>query len=219
MILSELSNRELVAALIDKDNQRAELVKDINKYKAELMKRSLPVLEDTNTKQIKMYANNGSCSVTDAEKLTVIDDGRLRSLLPDGIYDKFVTITQKMEYKYDPAFEKALKAIFNRDYTFEMTLEEFLDGQSGLCVDAGQKKVLLKKLKGDYDKDRELLQSVLGEGDYDVELFYIYKIKNGELIKRFLADEWLDIQITELRKCMIVESTAKLTIEANDMEV
>ena len=219
MILAELSNRELVSALIEKDNRRTELIKDINRYKAEVMRRSLPVLADTNTKQTKIYADNGSCSITDAEKLTIIDDGKLKRLLPDGIYDKFVTVTQKTEYKYDPNFEKALKAIFNQDYTFEMSLEEFLDNEGTFAMDAGQRKVLLKKLKGDYDRDRELLQAVFGEGDYDVELYYIYKIKNGELIKRFLADECQDIQMAELRKCMIVESSTKLTIESNDTEV
>lgn len=216
MMLAEMSSKELVAALVERDSRRAELVKEINKYKSELMKRSLPILEDTNTKQIKMYADNGSCSVTDAEKLTVIDDGRLKSLLPDGIYDKFVTVTQKTEYKYDDKFEKALKAVFNKDYTFEMPLEEFLDNEMKPALDAGQKKVLLKKLKGDYDKDRELLESVMGEGDYDVELYYIYKIKNGELIKRFLPDEGLDFLMAELRKCMIVECSTKLTIEAKE---
>lgn len=216
MMLAEMISKELVAALVEKDSRRAELVKEINKYKSELMKRSLPILEDTNTKQIKMYADNGSCSVTDAEKLTVINDGRLRSLLPEGIYDKFVTVTQKTEYKYDDKFEKALKAVFNKDYTFEMSLEEFLDNEWTFAMDAGQKKVLLKKLKGDYDKDRELLESVMGEGDYDVELYYIYKIKNGELIKRFLPDEGLDFLMAELRKCMIVECSAKMTIEAKE---
>lgn len=217
-MLTELSNKELVSELVEKDSQRADLVKEINKYKAELMKRGIAVLDDTNTKFIKFYADNGSCSVTDAEKLVVIDDGRLKKLLPEGIYDKFVTITQKVDYKYDSKFEQAMKAIFNGDYTFEMSLEEFLDTAETINLDAKQKKVLLKKLKGDYEKDKETLESVLGDGDYDVELYYINRIKNAELIRRFLPDECLDIQMEEIRKCMIVESSTKVTIEANDME-
>ena len=218
MTLAEMSNKELVAVLVEKDGQRAELVKEINQYKAEVLKRSLAVLDDTNTKFVKLYADNGSCSVTDAEKLTIIDDGRLKKMLPEGIFEKFVTITHKTDYKYDGKFEKAMKAIFNQYYTFEMSLEEFLDNTETLSLDAKQKKVLLKKLTGDYEKDKGLLESLLGEGDYDVELFYINKIKNGELIRRFLPDECLDFQMEELRKCMIVESSTKLTIEANDVE-
>lgn len=217
-MLTELSNKELVSELVEKDSQRANLVKEINKYKAELMKRGIAVLDDTNTKFIKFYSDNGSCSVTDAEKLVVIDDGRLKKLLPEGIYDKFVTITQKVDYKYDSKFEQAMKSIFNGDYTFEMSLEEFLDTAETINLDAKQKKILLKKLKGDYEKDKETLESVLGDGDYDVELYYINRIKNAELIRRFLPDECLDIQMEEIRKCMIVESSTKVTIEANDME-
>lgn len=217
-MLTEMSNKELVSELVDKDNQRSNLVKEINKYKAELMKRGIAVLDDTNTKFIKFFGDNGSCSVTDAEKLVVIDDGRLKKLLPEGIYDKFVTITQKFDYKYDSKFEQAMKAIFNGEYTFEMSLEEFLDTAETIKLDAKQKKVLLKKLKGDYEKDKETLESVLGDGDYDVELYYINRIKNAELIKRFLPDECLDIQMEEIKKCMIVESSTKVTIEANDVE-
>lgn len=217
-MLAELSNKKLVSELVEKDNKRADLVKEINKYKAELLKRGIAVLDDTNTKFVKFFADNGSCSVTDAEKLVVIDDGRLKKLLPEGIYDKFVTITQKVDYKYDSKFEQAMKAIFNGDYTFEMSLEEFLDTTETLKPDAKQKKVLFKKLKGDYEKDKETLESVLGDGDYDVELYYINKIKNAELIRRFLPDECLDIQMEELKKCMIVESSTKVTIEVNDVE-
>lgn len=218
MTLAEMSNKNLVATLVEKDGQRAELVKEINQYKAELMKRGIAVLDDTNTKYIKFFADNGSCAVTDAEKLVVMNDGRLKSLLPEGIYDKFVTITQKMDYKYDSKFEQAMKAICNDEYTFEMSLEEFLDTAETLNLDAKQKKVLLKKLKGDYEKDKGVLQSVLGDGDYDVELYYINRIKNAELIRRFLPDECLDIQMEEFKKCMIVESSTKVTIEANDVE-
>lgn len=217
-MLAKMSNKELVGRLIEKDSHRADLVKEINQYKAEVLNRSLGVLRDTNTKSVKLYADNGSCEVTDAEKLTVINDGRLKRLLPEGIYDKFVTVTQKTEYKYESKFEKALKAIFNQDYTFEMSLKEFLDELLTFSIDDKQKALLLKKLSGEYKKDKELLESMLGEGDYDVELFYIYKIKNGELIRRFLPDEGIDFLMEEIRKCMVVESQTKLTIEANDVE-
>ena len=98
----------------------------------------------------------------------------------------------------------AIMAIFTGDYTFETTLEEFLDEMS-IKPDDKQKKLLLKKLKGEFEKDKETLISVLvpeGETvpDFDVELWYIYRIKNGELIKAFLPEEMIDAIIEGIRK-------------------
>lgn len=218
MQISEMKTAELVEQLVQKDWEREELVKEINRYKHELEGRGEQVLADTNTKYIKYFSKSGSCAVTDAEKLTVLNDSRLRELLPDGIYDKFVEVTSKTEYKYNKELEKALKAIFNGDYTFEMSLEEALESFGTFTPNAKQKKVLMKKLRGDYEKDCALLVSLFGEGSYDEELYYINRIKNGELIKRFLPDEGLDMMMEEIKKCMIVESSLKITIEKNGLK-
>lgn len=79
----------------------------------------------------------------------------------------------KTAYKLDTKFERALKALFTGDYTFEMSLEEFL-GQMSVKPDDKQKKMLLKKLKGEFEKDKETLLAVLApQGqelpDFDVE--------------------------------------------------
>ena len=81
-----------------------------------------------------------------------------------------------------------------------------------------QMKLLLKKLKGDYVKDKDVLTSVLGyepgnTPDFDVELWYIYRIKNGELIRAVLPEEFLNETIGEIRKCLIVDSKTAITID------
>jgi hypothetical protein len=130
-----------------------------------------------------------------------------------------VTETTKTDYKYKPILERVLKAIFTGDYTFEYSMEEFVETQLPARPDESQKKLLLKKLKGDYAKDKETLISVFGyenEGtapDFDVELWFIYKIKNGELIRAVLPDEFLDRTIEEIKKCLIVDSKTGITID------
>ena len=84
--------------------------------------------------------------------------------------------------------------------------------------DEKQKKLLLKKLKGDFEKDKATLISVLvpeGEEapDFDVELWYIYKIKNGELIKLFLPEKGIDGTLEAIRKSIIVESKTSIKID------
>ena len=75
----------------------------------------------------------------------------------------------------------------------------------------------MKKLKGDYEKDKETLLSVLApegeEPDLEVELWYIYRIKNGELIRAFLSEEMLDKTIADIRKCILVETKTSITID------
>lgn len=51
------------------------------------------------------------------------------------------------------------------------------------------------------------------DGDYDVELFYIHRIKNGELIKAFLPDEGLDFMLQEIRKVIIVETKTAIKLD------
>ena len=95
-----------------------------------------------------------------------------------------------------------------------------------LKPDDNQKKLLLKKLKGDFEKDKDTLTSVLlggvkdGESapDFDVELWYIYRIKNAELIRAFLPEELIDSTINEIRKCILVETKTSITLDYKEEE-
>lgn len=99
-------------------------------------------------------------------------------------------------------------------------------------VDAHQKELLLKKLKGDYKADKKTLLSVLGyltkgtseaaaeaaAPDLDVELYYISKIKNAELILAFLPEEGIDSTMEAIRRCVIVDSKLKIELAYKDEE-
>ena len=217
--LSELSTGKLVTMLISMDRERAELAAEIDRYKAEISARGGAVLDDTNTKFIKYYGENGSCAVTYAEKLSVMNDLQLRELLPEGVYDKFVTVTSNVKYKYDSKLETALKALRSGEYCFGMTMLEYLNSNAlfPLSPDAKQIKLLLKKLTGDYKKDNKLLTSMFGKGNYEEELLYIHRIRNGELIKLFLPDSDLKNIIEKILTCLTVENEVKSTIDAGDM--
>lgn len=220
MNIRELKTEEIVSALVKLDTERAEAVKSINKYKAELMSRGLAYMQDTNTRSVKYKAENGNCTIIDAMKLSVINDKKLRELLPEGIYDKFTQRTVKVDYKYDTKLEKALKAVFNKEYILDTSLETFLR-QIPMSPDEKQMKVLLKKLKGEYEKDKEILCAVFNTEDgeqFEAELFYIYEIKNAELIRRFLPADVTEEYLQQLRECMIVESSTKIEIEENKLE-
>lgn len=220
MEAKNMKTEELIGALVKLDKQGKENRALTNAYKAELQARGISIMDDHNVKFVKFYGEEGSAAVTDSMSLDILNPDKLKKLIGEGVWDAKVKESTETKYKYDSKFEKMLKAIFTGGYTFEVTLEEFLD-QMPLKPDDKQKKLLLKKLKGDFEKDKDTLTSVLlggvkdGESapDFDVELWYIYRIKNAELIRAFLPEELIDSTINEIRKCILVETKTSITLD------
>jgi len=215
-----MSNEQLIRACIQIDRRQKKDRARMNSYKAELQVRGLSVMEDHNVKYVKFYGTTGSAAITDSMSLDILNPDKLKCLVGEGVYDMKVKEETRTSYKFDSKFEKALKAIFTGDYTFEMSLDEFLDEMS-IRPDEKQKKLLLKKLKGEFEKDKETLISTLDldvedPPDLDVELWYIYRIRNGELIRAFLPDELIDSTIEAIRKCILVESKTSITLDYDD---
>ena len=220
--LMEIGTKELIAEAIRLDSEQKKGRSLLNRYKAELERRGMKVMEDQNTHYVRFFGDSGKASVTDSSRLDILNPDKLKELVGEGVYKMKVKEETKTTYKFDSKFEKAMKAIFTGDYTFETTLEEFLDEMS-IKPDDKQKKLLLKKLKGEFEKDKETLISVLvpeGETvpDFDVELWYIYRIKNGELIKAFLPEEMIDAIIEGIRKSIFVETKTSITLDYDDTE-
>lgn len=207
---------------LDQDIKEAKIALDA--FKAELQSRGINIMENQNIKFVKFYGYNGAVSITDSMTLETLNMDKLKALLGEGLIKQLVKESTETKYKYDAKLEKALKAIFTGDYTFECSLSEFLD-QMSIKPDDKQKKLLLKKLKGDYKQDKATLLTVLGymergqddreieAPDFDVELWFIYKIKNGELIKAYLPEDNLEETIDKIKKCIIVETKTAITID------
>ena len=152
--------------------------------------------------------------------MDILNPDKLKELIGEGVYKTKIRENVKTEYKVDPKLERALKAIFQKDYTFEQGLEEFLQSLNPV-PDASQLQLLMKKLKGDYDKDGEAMIEILQlpeDTDLDVELWYIYKIKNAELIKAFLPEEGIDWTMEAVRKCILLDSKTSVTLDYGEEE-
>lgn len=213
--LKQKTSAELVDELVQLDRLRLQTARNISKYQAELQARGISIMEDRNKQYTRFYGSMGSAaSVTDRQSLDILNPDRLKLCVSEGVWNKNVTVTTETKYKCSANFERMLKALFTDDYTFEMELEEFLDSQMHILPDTKQKKLLLKKLSGDYEKDRKNLTAIFDtECDWDVELYYIHKIKNAELIRAYLPDDMIDATIRELKKCVIVDSKTAITLD------
>ena len=213
--LKQKTSAELVDELVQLDRLRLQTARNISKYQAELQVRGISIMEDRNKQYTRFYGSMGSAaSVTDRQSLDILNPDRLKLCVSEGVWNKNVTVTTETKYKCSANFERMLKALFTDDYTFEMELEEFLDSQMHILPDTKQKKLLLKKLSGDYEKVRKNLTAIFDtECDWDVELYYIHKIKNAELIRAYLPDDMIDATIRELKKCVIVDSKTAITLD------
>lgn len=211
--LKQKTSRVLVDELVQLDRLRMATARNISAYQAELQARGISIMDDKNKQYIRFFGDLGAAAVTDRKSLEILNPDRLKLCITEGVYKKNVTETTETKYKCSAQFEKMLKALFTEDYTFEMELEEFLE-QMHILPDTKQKKILLRKLKGDYEKDRKVLQAVFGvEDDWDVELWYIHRIRNAELIRAFMPDDMLDVAMAELKKCIMVDSKVALSLE------
>lgn len=211
--LKTKTSQELVDNLIQLDRLRLQTNRSMDMYKAELQARGLSIMEDRNQQYIRFRGDDGSASITDKRKLEITNPDRLQKWLPEGVYKKNVTETTETKYKLAANFEEMLKALATDDYSFEMTMEEMLE-QMRIQPDAKQKKLLLKKLKGDFDKDRNTLNAVFGtDYNWEEELYYIHRIRQGELIQKYLPDEMIDVTMAELKKCIMVDTSLSIGLD------
>ena len=230
--INKMSDAKLVDRAIMLDNEKKTLDTELTGLKAEIQKRGLLTMMDHYTKYCKMYGDTvGTAIVSESQEIDILNMDRLREIVGDGLVKEKVTESTFTKYKLDKNFDKMIKAVCTGDYTFEYSLEEFLD-QMSVPVDARQKELLLKKLKGDYKADKKTLLSVLGyltkgtseaaaeaaAPDLDVELYYISKIKNAELILAFLPEEGIDSTMEAIRRCVIVDSKLKIELAYKDEE-
>lgn len=218
-----MTTRQLVAECVRITREKKQMEAELNRYKHELEARAEDAFADHNVHFVKYYGDGGgSVSVKEKQTLDIDSPDKLKAAVGDGVWDVRVQKNVSVKYKCDPKFEQMLKAVFLGNYSSEMSLEEFLD-EMEIKPDAKQKRLLLKKLKGDFEKDRALLQSVLvpeGEEapDFDVELWYIHKIRNWELICRFLPEEGIDRTMAEIRDSVTVELGQAVTVDYDDEE-
>ena len=213
--LKKIGTGDLIAAAIQLDREQKKGRTVLNQYKGELERRGQRLMDDMNTHYVKFFSKAGKAGITDSSRMDILNPDKLKELIGEGVYKTKIRENVKTEYKVDPKLERALKAIFQKDYTFEQGLEEFLQSLNP-APDVSQLQLLMKKLKGDYEKDRAAMIEILQlpeDADLAVELWYIYKIKNAELIKAFLPEEGIDWTMEAVRKCILLDSKTSVTLD------
>lgn len=218
--IEDRASSELIDILLAKEKEAAALKAEIDTLKSEIQTRGVRVLEERNTKYIEFFGEeNGIVSVSMAQKLEILNYFKLEEMLgKEFLSEKITRVPADVKYNIDKKFQQAVMALVTGDYAKGYTLEEVVNG---ITDDAKQRTLLLKKLKGDYKKDKDTLCSVLKVDkaalEMDTELFLIGKITNWQLIEAFfdIEDEAKFNKLkNEVKKCIIVDETVKIATKS-----
>lgn len=217
MTKEEIAGRtsaELIDMLVEKEKEAAAVKSEIEVIKGEIQTRGLSILEERNTKYIEFFGNEaGIASVQKAQKVEINNYFRLQELMGKEFISEKIARTPEIKYTIDKKFQQALASLITGDYAKGYTLEEVVNG---ITEDTKQRKLLLKKLKGDYKTDKKTICSITGmdaaSADINTELFLIGKIKNWQMIEVFFdtedEDKFNKLK-SEIEKCISVDETIK----------
>jgi|GEM_PF-6772528 len=212
----------LVDALADLKDKKEEICKvfdhEINKLETELMSRGLRQLEDKKIKHTTFKGNRASITVGMTRSLKVHNADNLRKIVSERWQDEIKTKDPAHSVAAD--FGRALASLYLGDYISEMTLADLLSkgltfGNKAYTPTKDNLNLLIKKLKGEYDKDKELFEGVLGvalESEIDEELYFISQIKNWERIRKYFSqDEAMQVK-RDIKNGIFVSETVRLTM-------
>ncbi|MGL5438811.1 MAG: hypothetical protein ACRDA4_00285 [Filifactoraceae bacterium] len=172
--------KTLIEKALEKEREIREISKDLDEIKVKLQSYATEEMENKNIKYLEIFAESGSVSSYYKEKFEVDNLAVLKELMGESLTGK-IEIEQKENIKVESKVKEALIALYKNSYC-NGDINQVIDTFS---IDDKAKKLLLKKLKGDYRKDIKLLRSFGLEGDFEEELDAIHDIKNYELVKKF----------------------------------
>lgn len=224
--LEEMTTRRLVDYVLGLKEEASAAKQELDTAVAELQMRAERITTDRNIKFVEFSGSTGKglCTVTTAQSLDILNLPKLKELVGEELVKQKVSFELIEKQHVDAKFKEALIAIFLGEYNTEYTVEQVVkEIVTTYGLDASAEQLLLKKLKGDYKKDKKTLMDVLklSEEDFnlDEELYYIYQIKKYELIKAYLNENQLSGMLDEIRKYIVVEETVKVEVKPLPVDV
>ncbi|MGP1563246.1 hypothetical protein [Filifactor alocis] len=193
------------------DSIMSKLKREKDEITAGLQSYGLEVIENRNLKHLELTADCGSCNVGYKEKLTVDNLEKLKEVCGSIVDAKAkITMEPKIEFT-DKKFQMALIALYKQEYK-QHNIPTLLNS---LGLDDKESKAVMKKLKGDYFKDKALLESYhANDDDLEEELDMIKEQISYELVTRYFDID--TINIDDLKKAIFVEDTLAVGYKFKD---
>ncbi len=191
--------------------QISKLKKEKDEITAILQAYGLEQLENKNIKYLEITGEEGSCNIGYKEKLTVDNLEKLKEICGSIVTAKAkITMEPKIEFS-DKKFQAALIALYKQEYK-QHNIPALLNS---LGLDDKESKAVMKKLKGDYFKDKALLESYnVNDDDLEEELDMIKEQLNYELVTRYFDID--KINMDDLKKAIFVEESLSVGYKFKD---
>lgn len=188
-----------------------EQKKELDKIKAELQTMALADMENKNIKHVQLFGTQGYFEASYKEKMEIDNYRLLIRVLGDIIRDK---VTRKVEVKFDvnKRFKEALITLLRGDFKAH-DLSALL---AGMGLEAKAIKTAMKKLKGNYDTDKKVLEDLGVTGEREEELDAIREAKNLERVQRYFDLDAIDFEL--LKKALWLEETLSVGIAYDEEE-
>lgn len=198
--------KELVDKAIRLDKAIKANRKKLEGIKATLQVEALAEIDNKNVKYIELFGNCGSSQIGYKEKLEITNFSKLCGLMGEAAEDNVVR-EQSVKIMPNNDFKGALIAL----YKGELEQCDVLQLLANMGLDDKQAKAALKKLKGDYWKDRATLESFGCTGNMEEELDAIRRHKNYELVEKYMdVNDMTEEQWQEFRRTLSLEETLSI---------
>lgn len=204
------------------DAQVETLKKKMNSIASKIQQQALKVMDNKRVKTVQYFgSNNNYVLVTKASKVDLISYKQVEEV--------FKGITENYVKEKDPQYElkKEFKLIASGIFEGNIENKPLKDILKEIGLTDVQIKLAAKKLKLDYVKDKQLLQS-LGLKDDDIEtwIFFIHEAMINEKIQKALKNagyvkgtqEYTEA-LKKIKTAVIVEETPKITVNYEKAEV
>lgn len=179
------------------------LKRESDSIKAQFEAEGQEILSNKNIAYFSFETPAGSCHVSLKNKLSVDSAKALEEALGSIVAEK-MTVTMEPKYDFkDSKFKNALIALYKEDFE-KGNVEDIL---TQLGITGKEQQAVIKKLKGDYWKDKALLEQYQAQDDdLEEELDAIRRYLNYALIARYVDVDAVPIE--RLKKAIFVEETA-----------
>lgn len=205
-------SKDHLAALVDEaivlERKIKEDKKRLDAIKAELTTAAYTDMENKNLSFLQIFGSAGHFNAVVKEKFEIDNYDRLVEVLGEVAKSK-IARREEIKYETEARFRSALIALFKNDYDRSVSIDDVL---RGLGLDSATIKTVKKKLKGDYLKDKKVLEAVGVQGDLEEELDAIRMAKNAELIDRFFG-QLTEEQVEQIKKSIFVEDSISVGLE------
>ncbi|MCC5911342.1 MAG: hypothetical protein JJT76_12975 [Clostridiaceae bacterium] len=208
--------KEAVNELAKWDALMSDGRKEMNKHKLTIQNEAATALDNSKVKQVKFWGDDSNCAiVTTAEKVDLVSIEYLKGVIPENILKDFAK--EEVQYKLTAPFKNVVGPLVSGSYTEKKVLDVI--GEMNLSEDKA--KVAKKKLKGNFDKDVELLKTI-GYNQEEAE-YWAYFITEAAAWERIVnlmevsgyeegTEEFYEA-LKKLKHAVIVDETLKIGVE------